>query len=194
MDTSIYYVYQLVDPRSGVTFYVGKGKGKRASYHTRTVKNGRSTDNPHKDAVIRSILTEGFEPSIIFHTERMSEGDAYDLEARLIAEYGRRTDGSGVLTNICLDSRPPTPDPVLCSKRAKGQTHLREWCFPKGVIPWNKGQQTTAPEKKRNRQREYLKAWRLSKYGPTKPKLTDEEKRMRDRERLKAWRSRQKSG
>ena len=30
-----YYVYRLIDPRNGETFYVGKGKGNRVFAHAR---------------------------------------------------------------------------------------------------------------------------------------------------------------
>ena len=35
-----YYVYELIDPRNGEVFYVGKGSGKRAYKHERAVMNG----------------------------------------------------------------------------------------------------------------------------------------------------------
>lgn len=35
-----YYVYELIDPRDFVVFYIGKGKGKRISSHVKNAKAG----------------------------------------------------------------------------------------------------------------------------------------------------------
>jgi hypothetical protein len=44
------YVYRLIDPRNGETFYVGKGKGNRVFYHIRAEENldGDDIDNKMK--------------------------------------------------------------------------------------------------------------------------------------------------
>ena len=34
-----YYVYRLIDPRNGQTFYVGKGKGNRVFMHAQGVEH-----------------------------------------------------------------------------------------------------------------------------------------------------------
>lgn len=104
----MYYVYLLIHPDTKIPFYVGKGKGTRASYHIRQNQRGKNTENPYKDHVIRQILSENKIPLIeyVFHTN--VESDAYDLEEKLIKKYGRkRFDENGLLTNLCTDSRPP---------------------------------------------------------------------------------------
>ena len=58
-----YYVYQLVDPRNGLPFYVGKGTGDRAYQHTK-FKDGNQ--NPYKERKIKNILKAGLEPLVEF--------------------------------------------------------------------------------------------------------------------------------
>jgi ribosomal protein S11 len=89
-------------------FYVGKGKGKRAQYHTRQNQQGKNTENPYKDHVIRQILNEGLTPVIEYVFWSEDEKSVYDFEEVLIAKYGRkRYEPNGVLTNLCKDNRPP---------------------------------------------------------------------------------------
>jgi hypothetical protein len=104
----MYYVYVLKDPRTDLPFYVGKGQGTRAYDHLNKNMQGKNTENPFKDHVIRQILAEGLLPDIeyVYHTD--DEDDAYDYEAKLIKRYGRRRyDVNGLLTNLCEDNRPP---------------------------------------------------------------------------------------
>lgn len=90
--------------RCGQPFYIGKGNGDRAKTHLYETKE--NNENIFKFNKIQKIRKDGFEPFIKYHTKDISENDAYDLEAQLIKEYGRKIDG-GILTNICLDNRPP---------------------------------------------------------------------------------------
>lgn len=113
---NIYYVYQLIDPRDNLPFYVGKGKNDRWKIHlTETINQ---TDNKRKFYKIQKILRLGLNIQTEFVQENMNEQDAYDLETKLIKFYGRlKLDENGILTNICLDNRPPrTP---ITEKRRK---------------------------------------------------------------------------
>lgn len=104
----MYYVYLLKDPTTMLPFYVGKGKGKRAQYHTKQNQQGKNTENPYKDHVIRQILNEGLSPTIEYVFWSSDEKAAYDFEEELIVKYGRkRYDPNGILTNLCKDNRPP---------------------------------------------------------------------------------------
>jgi hypothetical protein len=44
----MFYVYELIDPRDGKVFYVGKGKGERAWQHEIDVRRGDQGRNPKK--------------------------------------------------------------------------------------------------------------------------------------------------
>ena len=104
----MYYVYLLKNPTTMLPFYVGKGKGKRAQYHTKQNQQGKNTENPYKDHVIRQILNEGLSPTIEYVFWSNDEKAAYDFEEELIVKYGRkRYDPNGILTNLCKDNRPP---------------------------------------------------------------------------------------
>lgn len=89
-----YYVYELVDPRDGSVFYVGKGKGRRISQHAVEAKRG-GLGNPFKAERIREIIKAGH--SVIERKvhEGLDEERAYWLERQQIALYGMAS-----LTNI----------------------------------------------------------------------------------------------
>ena len=59
-----YYVYRLIDPRNGQTFYVGKGKGNRLYAHVNdALKNYEGisyTDNEEDDVNLyfRNVILE----------------------------------------------------------------------------------------------------------------------------------------
>lgn len=99
MTKNIYYVYQLVDPRSMKPFYIGEGKNKRAWLHQQ-FKDG--CNNPHKDRVIRKIQAQGQQPIVKLLYENLSKEDAIKIQDKLIAEIGLDN-----LTNICPSANPP---------------------------------------------------------------------------------------
>ncbi len=102
-----YYVYMLTNPLKGnQPFYVGKGKGNRHQAHFK--ESLEHTNNPHKVRTIKLIEQAGLTVGITKVSSNLSENEAYELEANLISKYGRAAiDSEGILTNICLDARPP---------------------------------------------------------------------------------------
>lgn len=79
------YVYRLIDPRNGETFYVGKGKGNRVFDHARADISGDDLDDKLKR--IREILLAGFEVSHVIHRHGMAVDVALEVEAALIDAY-----------------------------------------------------------------------------------------------------------
>ena len=84
----MYYVYELIDPRTNQPFYIGKGKGRRAKTHLWEVPETR---NRYKENKIESIRKVGLEPKIHYVVENIQDSDlAYEIESLLIKKYGRK--------------------------------------------------------------------------------------------------------
>ena len=91
-----YYVYRLVDPRNGNTFYVGKGKNNRVFAHVACalseitdVDYDSKTDDEEnlKYQTIRAIQDAGLDVIHIIQRYGLSEHDALVIESALIDVY-----------------------------------------------------------------------------------------------------------
>ena len=92
-----FFVYDLIDPRTGETFYVGKGQKSRPSQHTRDAIAGVRSAKCDR---IREILAGGAEVKVEIVKRFDKEDDAYRFESARIRSFER-----GKLTNIACGGR-----------------------------------------------------------------------------------------
>jgi hypothetical protein len=78
------YVYRLIDPRNGDTFYVGKGQDNRVFAH---IREQVDEDPGNKLRRIRDIHLAGFEVAHVIHRHGMDQATALQVEAALIDAY-----------------------------------------------------------------------------------------------------------
>lgn len=88
------YVYRLIDPRTGNTFYVGKGVGNRVFDHVRNALDKRVADGDEisdKIKQIQEINNAGFKVGHVIHRYGMDDPTALQVEAALIDVYSGLT-------------------------------------------------------------------------------------------------------
>lgn len=85
-----FYVYELVDPRTGAVFYVGKGVGARMYHHARDVRRGHRS-NEAKTRIIEAIHSAGSEPIARAVAHYEDERDAIEHEADMICSMSGLT-------------------------------------------------------------------------------------------------------
>ena len=81
------YVYRLIDPRNGETFYVGKGQANRVFAHIRDELSQEGDDLSDKLQRIREIRVAGFEVAHVIHRHGMDDATAFEVEAALMDAY-----------------------------------------------------------------------------------------------------------
>ena len=55
-----YYVYSIIDPRTNLTIYIGKGQNYRYKVHEQIVRNQRKPANLKLHNKLAKIIAEGF--------------------------------------------------------------------------------------------------------------------------------------
>lgn len=95
-----YYVYRLIDPRNGLTFYVGKGKGNRVfahindalkNYHGENYEENDDESISTKTQTIREIKNDGLDVIHVIHRYGLTEKEAFEVESALIDAYSGLT-------------------------------------------------------------------------------------------------------
>ena len=93
------YVYRLIDPRNGETFYVGKGKGNRVFAHANS--DLKTSENDEDDAAslklgrILEIKNAGLSVLHVIHRHDISDVAIFEVEAALIDAYSGLSNSQG---------------------------------------------------------------------------------------------------
>lgn len=87
---SKYYVYQLIDPKTDIPFYVGKGCGNRMYRHVSFVKSGKIPNRTNIKLFLKitEILKSGNNVVLEKIEENLTELESLALECAFIEHYG----------------------------------------------------------------------------------------------------------
>lgn len=89
------YVYRLLDPRNGETFYIGKGKGNRVFAHMLGERSSDGNDLDERLKRIYEIRRSGFTVQHVIHRHGLDDKTAFEVEAALIDAYSGLTNIAG---------------------------------------------------------------------------------------------------
>lgn len=92
------YVYRLIDPRNGETFYVGKGRNNRVFDHADGIANDAEENDTFIDSKlnrIRAIKSAGLAVLHVIHRHEIPDAAVFEVEAALIDAYPGLTNIQG---------------------------------------------------------------------------------------------------
>lgn len=85
------YVYRLIDPRNGETFYVGKGKGNRVFAHANAKLSDFAGEEDDRTSLklsrIAEIKNAGLNVLHVIHRHDIPDGAIFEVEAALIDAF-----------------------------------------------------------------------------------------------------------
>jgi hypothetical protein len=93
-----WYVYRLIDPRNGETFYIGKGKNDRIFQHAKGALSSTAKEDSAdlKLSRIKAINAAGLDVGQVIHRHNIeNEKVAFQIEAALIDAYPGLTNHVG---------------------------------------------------------------------------------------------------
>jgi len=122
----MYYTYAYLR-KDETPYYIGKGKGNRAY-----IKQHRITSPPTN------------KNRIIFLKQNLTEEEAFKHEIYMIAIFGRKDLGTGILHNRTDGGEGVGAGNVLTEKHKRKISKAM-----KGKTPWNKGEKCTEEHKKK---------------------------------------------
>lgn len=118
-----FYVYDLIDPRDGSIFYVGKGRGQRINDHERDARAGKQSSKCDR---IREIWAAGHQVSKRIVKQFDMEAAAYAFEAQRTMDIGLEN-----LTNEKLGGQGGRR--MTSSDLALERVQVAFWCLKR----WN---------------------------------------------------------